>query len=53
MIYRELNDRNPKKMKNILIFGTFSAVLIYLLVGLFGYLTFVFDIQSLAIKNIL
>ena len=41
MIYTELEQRNSKQMSKVLIFGTIGAVLLYVIVGLWGYLTFV------------
>mmetsp|Transcript_55640 Transcript_55640/g.76516 ORF Transcript_55640/g.76516 Transcript_55640/m.76516 type:complete len:133 (+) Transcript_55640:756-1154(+) len=40
MIYNELQERSYKKMSKVLIIGSSSAVFLYLLVGIFGYLTF-------------
>ena len=41
MIYFELEKRNSKQMGKVLMGGTFSAVLLYALTGIFGYVTFV------------
>jgi len=41
MIYFELEKRNSKQMGKVLMGGTFSAVLLYALTGIFGFFTFV------------
>ena len=41
MIYKELERRNQKQMSKVLLTGSSSAIVLYTLVGLFGYLTFV------------
>ena len=53
MIYYELERRNEKAMSGVLIKGSFGAVILYALVGIFGYLTFAYDPDSLSTKNIL
>lgn len=41
LIYFELERRNQKTMSSVLLKGSVSAVILYTLVGIFGYLTFV------------
>ena len=41
MIYSELESRNSKQMSKVLIFGTIGAVILYVIVGVWGYATFV------------
>jgi amino acid permease len=40
MIYTELERRNAKQMSKVLIFGTVGAVVLYIIVGVWGYVTF-------------
>ena len=40
MIYNELEKRNKKTMSGVLMKGSFAAVVLYALVGIFGYATF-------------
>lgn len=41
MIYHELAKKNPKHMQRIIIIGTIAAIVVYLLAGIFGYVTFI------------
>ena len=41
MIYYELESRNFKRMSGVVAKGTIAAILLYSLVGIHGYLTFV------------
>ena len=41
MIYTELEQRNSTQMSKVLIFGTVGAVLLYIIVGVWGYVTFI------------
>ena len=41
MIYTELEKRNAKQMSKVLIAGTVGAVILYIIVGVWGYVTFV------------
>jgi len=41
MIYYELERRDKKAMSKVLLSGSVSAIILYALVGIFGYLTFV------------
>jgi len=41
MIYTELERRNSTQMSKVLIMGTFGAVVLYIIVGVWGYATFV------------
>ena len=41
MIYYELEKRNSKQMSRVLLGGSTAAVVLYIIVGIFGYLTFV------------
>jgi len=43
MIYVELEKRNSKQMSKVIYVGSGVAVLFYILVGIFGYATFVND----------
>ena len=43
MIYYELERRDKKAMSKVLLSGSVSAIVLYALVGIFGYLTFVHD----------
>ena len=45
MIYYELERRDKKAMSKVLLSGSVSAIVLYALVGIFGYLTFVHDDQ--------
>lgn len=40
-IYFELERRNYHTMSRVLIKGTIAAVILYALIGIFGYLTFI------------
>jgi len=54
MIYVELEKRNKKQMATVISSGSIVAVIFYILVGIFGYATFInHDIDSLCSKNIL
>jgi len=53
-IYLELERRNYKTMSTVVYMGTFLAVVCYIMIGIFGYLTF--DLQPASVldtKNIL
>ena len=52
-IYYELEKRNKKTMSKVLIVGSSSAVVLYIMVGIFGYLTFVNNPSVLDVQNIL
>jgi len=41
LIYFELERRNKKAMSGVLMKGSIAAIVLYALVGIFGYLTFV------------
>ena len=41
MIYTELEKREYHQMSKVLIFGTVGAVVLYIIVGVWGYATFV------------
>ena len=53
MIYVELEKRNGKQMSQVISWGSTIAVIFYIMVGVFGYATFVDNPKSLAAKNIL
>lgn len=53
MIYVELEKKNKKTMSRVLTFGSFTAVIVYVIVGIFGYVTFVYDTDALLAQNIL
>lgn len=40
MIYTELERRNAKSMSKVIAFGSGTAVIFYVMVGVFGYATF-------------
>ena len=40
-IYKELESRNNKTMSGILLKGSIAAIIVYVMVGIFAYLTFV------------
>ncbi len=52
MIYVELEKKNKKTMSKVLTFGSFTAVIVYVIVGIFGYVTFVYDPDALMSQNI-
>lgn len=41
MIYYELERRDKKAMSKVLLSGSVAAIILYALVGIFGYLNFV------------
>jgi amino acid permease len=43
LIYYELERRDKKAMSGILLKGSIAAIVLYAMVGIFGYLTFVND----------
>ena len=43
MIYYELERRDKKAMGKVLLSGSIAAIVLYALVGIFGYVTFVHD----------
>ena len=53
MIYLELERRNSRQMAKVVSGGSMVAVLFYVMVGVFGYGTFVNDPNQLCTKNIL
>lgn len=52
-IYTELEKRNSSEMSSVLIWGTSIAVFFYILIGIFGYATFVDKPEELDSMNIL
>ena len=52
MIYYELEKRDAKQMSSVLAKGSGAAVILYALIGIFGYLTFV-DTPGQPTTNIL
>ena len=52
-IYLELTKRNYNTMSTVVTYGTSLSVLTYVVVGIFGYVTFVHDPDVLNDKNIL
>lgn len=40
MIYNELDKRNMKTMRGVIVNGSVAAVITYIVVGTFGYLCF-------------
>ena len=52
MIYKELENRNYKRMSHVVIIGSSTAIFLYAMVGIFGYLTFV-HVPELLTQNIL
>jgi amino acid permease len=53
MIYNELEKRNKKTMSRILVNGSVAAVILYAIVGIFGYATFPYNEDDLSKANIL
>ena len=53
MIYVELERREAKQMAIVISSGSSVAVVFYIVVGIFGYATFVNDQTQLCPKNIL
>ena len=51
-IYNELESRNNKTMSGVLLKGSIAAIILYAMVGIFGYLTFVHTPKFLT-QNIL
>ena len=49
MIYQELEKRSSKTMSKVLILGTVGAVLLYITVGVFGYVTFINNPQGVSV----
>ena len=43
MIYNELEKRNIKNIRLVLVIGTVGATVCYLIAGIFGYITFIND----------
>jgi amino acid permease len=41
LIYKELENRNNKTMSGVLLKGSIAAIILYAMVGIFAYLTFV------------
>ena len=41
LIYKELERRNNKTMSGVLLKGSIAAIVLYAMVGIFAYLTFV------------
>jgi amino acid permease len=41
LIYFELERRNQKTMSRVLLMGSVAAIILYSMVGIFGYVTFV------------
>ena len=52
-VYRELKNRNKKRMSKVLGSVVFVANNFYLLVGFFGYITFITDYSQISSGNIL
>jgi amino acid permease len=53
LIYQELNERTYSTMNKVVIRGTVIAVMMYVMTGIFGYLTFVKNTHVLETENIL
>ena len=51
-IYRELEGRSYKSMSKVIICGSVVSILLYTFIGIFAYLTFVKDSDSIS-TNIL
>ena len=52
LIYFELERRNQKTMSGVLLKGSVAAIVLYTMVGIFGYVTFVHT-PSVITQNIL
>ncbi|CDW74846.1 UNKNOWN [Stylonychia lemnae] len=53
MIYNEMKDKSVTKIKNIMILGTIISSLMFLSIGVFGYLIFIDDEEGIKKSNIL
>lgn len=51
MIYVELEKKDLKEMWKVLLYGTIIAVVLYLMAGIFGYVTFASYIDCDSIMN--
>jgi amino acid permease len=47
IIYAELKDRSYSRMNTVVIRGTIAALIVYVITGVSGYLTFVHNTESL------
>ena len=52
LIYYELERREKKTMSSVLLRGSIAAIILYIMIGIFGYLTFIGQEQNLG-TNIL
>ena len=50
-IYKNLENRNMKRMEKVLLYGSSGAVFLYILISVFGYLTFVNNSEQLEILH--
>lgn len=53
IIYKELRNRSPQRMNQVLIRGMLIAAVAYIFTGIFGYATFVNETDKLESENIL
>jgi amino acid permease len=53
MIYKELRNRSAARMSSVILRGMLVAVTAYIIIGVFGYATFVNDTEALMSENIL
>ena len=53
MIYQELRQRSPKRMSTVIARSITTALSVYVLAGMFGYLTFAKNPGGLETENIL
>lgn len=53
MIYSELEKRHESKMSRVVRKGTWGAVWLYAIVGVFGYLTFIDNPQGYSVYDAL
>lgn len=51
-VYRELKDRSEKKMDLVIILNLIILMIIYMLIGFFGYFTFYDESSSDILKTI-
>lgn len=50
-VYKNLENRNLRRMEKVVLRGTNGAVIIYIMIAVFGYLTFVNNEEQLSILH--
>lgn len=51
-IYKNLENRNLKRMEKVVLRGSYGAVFLYILIAVFGYLTFAGNEEQLQVLEI-